>query len=71
MPGKEIKGRSKRAMYKDGSLKPIPEGNKGLPKLPKEVRNNMGFLKVIASLARCPNLPPFFAAAFILPAGIF
>ena len=29
MPGKEIKGRSKRAMYKDGSLKPIPEGNKG------------------------------------------
>ncbi len=32
-------------MYKDGSLKPIPEGNKGLPKLPKEVRNNMGFLK--------------------------
>ena len=39
MPGKEIKGRSKRAMYKDGSLKPIPEGNKGLPKLPKEVRN--------------------------------
>ena len=45
MPGKEIKGRSKRAMYKDGSLKPIPEGNEGLPKLPKEVRNNMGFLK--------------------------
>ena len=27
------------------NLKPIPEGNKGLPKLPKEVRNNMGFLK--------------------------
>ncbi len=45
MPGKEIKGRSKRAMYKDGSLKPVPAGNKGLPKLPKEVRNNMGFLK--------------------------
>jgi hypothetical protein len=45
MPGKEIKGRSKRAMYKDGSLKPIPADNKGLPKLPKEVRNNMGFLK--------------------------
>ena len=45
MPGKEIKGRSKRAMYKDGSLKPIPEGNKGLPLLDKEVRNNMGFLK--------------------------
>ena len=27
------------------NLKPIPEGNEGLPKLPKEVRNNMGFLK--------------------------
>ena len=45
MPGKEIKGRSKRAMYKDGSLKPIPEGNKGLPLLDKEVRKQMGFLK--------------------------
>ncbi len=29
----------------DKKLKPVPEGNKGLPKLPKEVRNNMGFLK--------------------------
>ena len=45
MPGKEIKGRSKRAMYKNGSLKPIPEGNKGLLKLDKDVRNKMGFLK--------------------------
>lgn len=24
-------------------LKPIPPGNKGLPKLPKEVRNKMGY----------------------------
>ena len=24
-------------------LKPIPQGNKGLPKLPKEVRNKMGY----------------------------
>lgn len=29
---------------KDDKLKPIPEGNKGLAKLPEEVRNNMGFL---------------------------
>ena len=29
----------------DKKLKPVPKGNKGLPKLPKEVRNNMGFLK--------------------------
>lgn len=27
-----------------GKLKPIPEGNKGLPKLPKEVRNRMGYM---------------------------
>ena len=27
------------------ALKPIPEGNKGLPKLPKKVRNKMGFMK--------------------------
>ena len=27
------------------ALKPIPKGNKGLPKLPKEVRNKMGFMK--------------------------
>ena len=26
-------------------LKPIPAGNKGLPNLPKPVRNKMGFLK--------------------------
>ena len=29
----------------DGGLKEIPEDNKGLPKLPKEVRNKMGFMK--------------------------
>jgi|TARA_A100001015_G_scaffold143664_1_gene159417 hypothetical protein len=26
-------------------LKPVPEGNKGLSKLPKKVRNKMGFMK--------------------------
>ena len=29
----------------DKKLKPIPAGNKGLPNLPKPVRNKMGFLK--------------------------
>ena len=29
---------------KDSKLEPIPEGNKGLAKLPEEVRNNMGFM---------------------------
>ena len=28
-----------------GELKPIPEGNKGLPNLPKDVRNKMGFMQ--------------------------
>ena len=27
------------------ALKPIPKGNKGLPKLPKKVRIKMGFMK--------------------------
>tara|TARA_B100001057_G_C22251839_1_gene719748 strand:+ start:347 stop:505 length:159 start_codon:yes stop_codon:yes gene_type:complete len=26
-------------------LKPLPSGNKGLPKLPKNVRNNMGYMR--------------------------
>jgi len=28
-----------------GGLKKVPEGNKGLPKLPKKVRNQMGFMQ--------------------------
>ena len=28
-----------------GSLKPVPEGNKGLKKLPTAVRNKMGFMQ--------------------------
>ena len=34
-----------RGMKDGGGLKDIPEGNKGLPKLPTEVRNKMGFKK--------------------------
>jgi len=37
---------NKRPMYKDGSLKPVdPKKQKGLSKLPKDVRNKMGFMK--------------------------
>ena len=36
----------------DKKLKPVPAGNKGLPKLPKEVRNNMGFLKKGNNIAK-------------------
>jgi hypothetical protein len=28
-----------------GGLKPVPEGNKGLGKLPQPVRNKMGFMR--------------------------
>ena len=35
--------RTKKAM--GGSLKSVPAGNKGLKKLPTEVRNKMGFMK--------------------------
>ena len=34
-----------RGMKDGGGLRDIPEGNKGLPKLPTEVRNKMGFKK--------------------------
>ena len=37
-------GIGKTILEKGGALKPIPEGNKGLPKLPKEVRNRMGYM---------------------------
>lgn len=32
-------------MSNGGELKPIPEDNKGLPNLPKDVRNKMGFMQ--------------------------
>ena len=36
----------KRSMLKDGNLKPVdPKTQKGLSKLPKKVRNKMGFMK--------------------------
>ena len=41
--GKAMGGRIKKKM--GGSLKSVPAGNKGLKKLPTEVRNKMGFMK--------------------------
>jgi len=35
----------KRVKRKDGSLKPVPAGNKGLAKLDVDVRNKMGYAK--------------------------
>jgi len=44
--GGAMGGKKKMAPgMKAGGLKPAPEGNKGLKKLPKEVRNKMGFMK--------------------------
>ena len=45
-------------MKEGGELKPIPEGNKGLPNLPKDVRNKMGFMQEGSqSVARCYRKP--------------
>lgn len=44
---KKMGGKYKGAKKAEGgevSLKPIPKGNKGLPKLPTKVRNRMGFM---------------------------
>jgi len=44
--GGAMGGKKKMAPgMKAGGLKPAPEGNKGLKKLPKEVRNKMGFMQ--------------------------
>ena len=50
-------GMIKRPMYKDGSLKAVPAGNKGLKKLPTKVRNKMGFMQSggVAKSARHPH----------------
>jgi hypothetical protein len=43
--GGKYKGAKKKAAGGEMSLKPIPSENKGLPKLPKKVRNKMGFMQ--------------------------
>ena len=41
----EAQMKSARGMNKGGqALKKVPEGNKGLPKLPKAIRNKMGYM---------------------------
>lgn len=40
---------------KGGSLKAIPPGNKGLPKLPTSVRNKMGYMQKGGSLKPIPS----------------
>ena len=47
MDGQKPKEKKESMKCCGGSLKPVPEGNKGkgLSKLPTEVRNKMGFMK--------------------------
>ena len=47
MPGTEMKGRSMIANYKKGGkvLKKVKPSQKGLKKLPRKVRNKMGYMK--------------------------
>ena len=49
-----------RQMFANGgaALKPIPAGNQGLPNLPKEVRNNMGYMQDggVAGLIQQPDM---------------
>lgn len=42
---KTQKNKKENKMKTGGNLKPIPAGNKGLPNLPEEVRNKMGYMK--------------------------
>ena len=41
----EKKAKDRMGLKMGGSLKSVPAGNKGLKKLPTEVRNKMGFMK--------------------------
>ena len=43
--GGKYKGAKKAEGGEMKGLKPIPAANKGLPKLPKKVRNKMGFMR--------------------------
>jgi hypothetical protein len=58
LPSEEDLSPNRKSVYQDvdiskitmkkqagGPLRPIPAGNKGLPKLPRPVRNKMGFMK--------------------------
>lgn len=42
---KKSNGGAMKNKLKDKTLKPIPASNKGLPNLPKKVRNTMGYMQ--------------------------
>jgi hypothetical protein len=60
-----------RQMFRKGgeALKPIPAGNKGLPNLPKEVRNRMGYMEAGGAVPPAPmvEMPPIPEAAIQPP----
>ena len=52
----------KKMMGKGGSLKDVPSGNKGLPKLPTAVRNKMGFKQTGGGMKNTVMSNPILAA---------
>ena len=63
-----------RQMFRNGgaALKPIPAGNKGLPKLPQQVRNRMGYMESggavpPATMEQLPPVPQASAQPLMMP----
>ena len=63
-----------RQMFRNGgeALKPIPAGNKGLPKLPQQVRNRMGYMEAggavpPAAMEQLPPVPQASAQPLMMP----
>jgi len=55
--GQQMKPKAIRPGKKDGGmLKPVKPGQKGLAKLPKEVRNKMGYMKDGGKAKKFPDL---------------
>jgi hypothetical protein len=58
---KNIKKWAVNTKQMEKSLKPIPKGNKGLSKLPKDVRNEMGFMKNGGTVKKGAGVKSFIA----------
>ncbi len=61
-------GMKKKKMSKGGALKPVPKDNKGLGKLPEDVRNKMGYMMYGGSKVK--KMKPFMYGGQRVP-GMF
>lgn len=52
---KKMGGKVVKKAAAGASLKKVPAGNAGLPKLPKDVRNKIGFKKQGGAVKKCKN----------------